>query len=67
MDLQATASQVCAMWDAADIIANKVEAMHILRAITGKGNLTTGYCQNYPSTLTLHIQPHTQGVGKGQR
>ena len=37
MDMETKAAQVCAMWDAAGIIANKVEAMHVLRAIIGKG------------------------------
>ena len=37
MDMQAKTAQVCAMWDEAGIIANKEEALHVLRAIVGSG------------------------------
>jgi hypothetical protein len=37
MDMEAKAAQVCAMWDAAGIIANRLEAEHCLRSIVGSG------------------------------
>ena len=36
-NMEVKAKQVCAMWDAAGIIANMQEALHVLRAIVGSG------------------------------